>query len=268
MQDTCAMVGGYRIRYLDSDTPGHPVILLHGLGGYADKWIPAISGLSPGYRAIAPDVIGYGQSDKPLTDYTPEYFVTFLKNFIEALHLDRPHIVGASLSGQVAAQFAASYPHMISRLVLMSPAGIMKNSTPALDAYITAALYPRFDSVSHALQLMEGSDRRASPTLVESFIANMRRPNAKMVFMSSLLCFKNYDDITTILYRISCPTLLLWGYDDPIIPISYAAQFAAAIPNCTFTGIERCGHTPYVQYPDLVAKIVTSFLGKPLNQHT
>lgn len=259
MQDRRVSVDDSSIRYLDAGS-GSAVLLLHGLGGYADKWRRVIDKLSDSHRVIAPDMIGYGLSDKPVADYTPLFFVDFLERFIDAAGLERPHIVGASLGGQVAAMFAAIHQEYISRLVLVSPAGLMKVSTPALDAYVMAALYPRPGSVGHALRLMEGSGRDPSWTLISSFMDNMRRPNAKMAFMSSLLCFKNAGDLTPYLNSIEAPTMLLWGYDDPIIPISYAAQFAAAIPDCRFVGLEDCGHTPYVQYPERFAGLVADFL--------
>lgn len=264
MENAYTTIDGHSIRYIDTGTPGRPVILLHGLGGFADKWGRVISMISSRFRVVVPDMIGYGLSDKPVTDYTPAFFVSFLKKFIAAADLGSPHLVGASLGGQVAAEYAADNQEGVSRLVLVSPAGIMKHSTPALDSYITAALYPRESSVSQALQMMEGSDRRPSPRLIDSFIANMKRPNAKMAFMSSLLCFKNHPDITPALRRITAPTLLVWGREDPIIPVSYAGRFTAAIPNCRFIGIDKCGHTPYVQHSRRFADTVIGFLdGEP-----
>lgn len=253
------MVDGHRIRYLEAGS-GRPIILLHGLGGYAEKWIPAMKHLSGICRVVVPDMIGSGLSDKPVADYTPLMYTAFLKGFIESLNIRNPCISGASLGGQVAVEFAVAYPEIPSRLVLIAPAGIMKHSTPALDAYITAALYPRQDSVGHALALMETSGRDASPKLVASFIENMKRPNAKMAFMSSLLCFKNSRNIINILPNIRCPTLLVWGYEDPIIPVSYSSKFLTSIPSCTFVGIENCGHTPYVQYPELIASQISQFM--------
>lgn len=260
MLDTRTLVDGNSIRYLDSCSPGPPVILLHGLGGYADKWMPVIELLSASYRVVAPDMIGYGQSDKPVADYTPEFLVSFLREFISAVGFERPNIVGASLGGQVAVEFAATNKQSVSKLVLVSPAGMMKCSTPALDAYIMAALYPRENSVAHALQLMEGSQNEPPEKLVKLFISNMRRPNAKMAFMSSLLCFRNSKGVSAYLDRVDSPTLLVWGHDDPIIPVSYASKFREAISRCTFATIPNCGHTPYVQYPDRFADIVSGFL--------
>lgn len=257
--DRHVVVGGNRIRYVDSGS-GSAVLLLHGLGGYASKWHGVIDILSRSYRVIAPDMIGYGLSDKPVADYTPDFFVEFVDMFIRATDIARPHIVGASLGGQVAAMFAAEHRRSVSKLVLVSPAGVMRRSTPALDAYIMAAMYPRPRSVAHALMLMEGSGRQPDQRLVSSFIDNMRRPNAKMAFMSSLLCFKNSANVTAYLKKINVPTMLVWGHDDPIIPISYASKFAGSIPNCRFERLEDCGHTPYVQIPERFAGLVMDFL--------
>ena len=259
MQDRHVMVGGNRIRYLDSGS-GSDVLLLHGLGGYATKWESVINILSESHRVIAPDTVGCGLSDKPVADYTPEFLVEFVDRFIGEMGLERPHIVGASLGGQVAAMFAADHPQNITKLVLVSPAGVMRHSTPALDAYVMAAMYPHPRSVMHALMLMEGSGRHPAQRLVSSFIDNMWRPNAKMAFMSSLLCFSNSADVTPYLRRIKAPTMLVWGYDDPIIPISYAARFVQAIPDCRFEGMNGIGHTPYVQSPGHFTDLVVSFL--------
>ena len=257
--DRYVVVDGNRIRYVDSGS-GSVILLLHGLGGHASKWHDVTEILSGRYRVIAPDMIGYGLSDKPVADYTPDFFVEFVDRFIRTIDIGRPHIVGASLGGQVAAMFAAKYRRSMSKLVLVSPAGVMRHSTPALDAYIMAAMYPRPRSVEHALMLMEGSGKQPSRRLVSSFIDNMKRPNAKMAFMSSLLCFKNSADVTVYLKKIKVPTMLVWGHEDSIIPISYASKFTGTIPDCRFERLEDCGHTPYVQMPEKFAGLVLDFL--------
>ena len=262
MLDTIIKLNGHTVRYLDSDSGKHPVVLLHGLGGCADKWDSVIDILSESYRVIAPDIIGYGYSDKPVVDYTPAYMVAFVKKFITATGLEKPHVVGASLAGQFAIEFAARHKEYMSKLVLVSPAGIMKRSTPNLDQYIIAALYPRESSISRALQLMDGGSEPPPKKLVDLFMTNMSRPNAKMAFMSSLLCFKNSNTTQKYLKLVTSPTLLLWGDADSIIPISYANKFVSALENCTFIAIPDCGHTPYLQYPELFCKILSDFFEK------
>lgn len=265
MLDQYIRVDEYSIHYLDSDTGGPPILFMHGLGGHADKWKGIISALSDQYRVIAPDMLGSGLSEKPMIDYTPTYLVSFVKKFIDAVGLDRPNVGGSSLGGQIAAEFAVKYPESISNLILMAPAGIMKHSTPVLDEYVMAALYPRIANVARALKSMEASGRSPKPWMINNFMKNMMQPNAKMAFMSTILCFKNAKSIAGILGYISSPTLLIWGHNDPVIPISYASQFVSRIPDCTFVDMENCGHTPYVQYPTRVADIVRKFLAKPRN---
>lgn len=263
MLEQYTRIDGYSIHYLDSDTDGHPILLMHGLGAHAEKWGGVISALSDQYRVIAPDMPGSGLSDKPMIDYTPAYLVSFVKKFIDTIGVNRPSVGGSSLGGQIAAEFAAKYPESISNLILIAPAGIMKHSTPVLDAYVMAALYPRVASVTRALELMEASGQAPKPWMIDKFMKNMMLPNAKMAFMSMLLCFKNAKSVAGILGYISSPTLLMWGHNDHVIPISYASEFTSRIPHCTFVDIKDCGHTPHVQYPTLVADTVRKFLAKP-----
>jgi len=112
----------------------------------------------------------------------------------------------------------------IRKLVLVSPSGVMKHSTPALDAYIAAALYPNDDSALNAFQMMSGRKEIEDKT-VNGFIERMTLPNAKMAFMSTLLGLSNSQAITEKLQLITIPTLIVWGENDPVIPIEYAQSF-------------------------------------------
>jgi pimeloyl-ACP methyl ester carboxylesterase len=88
----------------------------------------------------------------------------------------------------------------------------------------------------------------------------MKLPNAKFAFMSTLLGLKNCELITKKLENISSSTLVIWGSDDPVIPITFANDFVSSIDNCSFLEMSNCGHTPYVQEPELFASRVLEFL--------
>ena len=88
----------------------------------------------------------------------------------------------------------------------------------------------------------------------------MRLPNAKLAFMSTLLGIKNSELIISKLQTISVPTLIIWGENDPVIPIHYADSFVSTIQDCRFFRMDGCGHTPYVQYPYAFATKVLEFL--------
>lgn len=262
MKEKFVTVNRFNIRYLEDGQSDHNLILLHGLGGYAERWTNLLPYLNKKYRVFAPDLIGHGQSDKPSADYTPEFFTKFVFDFIQTLGIKKTFMIGTSLGGQIVAECTATQNPTIEKIILISPAGIMRKSTPPLDAYVMAALYPNNDSVKNAYQMMMGPNKSVSEISIERFVNNMSRPNAKMSFLSTLLGLKNAPDIFEKLARINTPTLVVWGKEDKLIPFEYAKQFVAAINNCEFASMEGCGHSPYVEDPERLANIITKFLAK------
>jgi len=253
-------IDGNKIRYLESGNSKKTLVLIHGLGASAERWNKVIPMFAKQFRVVVPDLIGFGYSDKPLVDYTPEFFLDFLEKFFMASDVDRPNIIGSSLGGQLSAEYASLHSQNIEKLVLVSPAGAMKQSTPALDAYIMAALYPNDQSAKNAFEMMEASGEDVEDKIVNGFVERMRLPNAKLAFMSTVLGLKNSELITTKLPSISVPTLIIWGSNDPVIPIDYADDFISSIKDCRFFRMDGCGHTPYVQDPSLFASKVLEFL--------
>lgn len=262
MHERDVTVNGNKIRYLEDGNSKDTLVLFHGLGGMAERWLPVIPSLSKRYRVIAPDMIGYGQSDKPQTDYTPEFFRNTMLGFMDALSLQSVFMVGTSLGGEIVAECASTQRPYIKKVVMVSPAGIMKRATPVLDAYTMAALYPTHESVRAAYEMMVGEKSEIDNTSIENFISNMTRPNAKMVFLSTLLGMKNSPSVTERLRSIKVPVLLIWGNKDMMIPIEYAKEFTASIPDCEFVIMDGCGHTPYQERPSEFSKIVLGFLSK------
>ena len=262
MLENYVTVDGNKIRYLEEGDAKDTVILLHGLGGMAERWLPIIPILSKKYRVIAPDLIGYGLSDKPQIDYTPDIFKKITLGFLEMLSLQNVYMVGTSLGGEIVAECASTQSPRIKKIVMISPAGIMKKSTPALDAYTMAALYPNHESVKTAYQMMLGKNREISERSIENFISSMTRPNTKMVFLSTLLGMKNAPPITEKLGLINIPVLLIWGSEDRMIPVEYSKEFVSSISNCRFVMMEGCGHIPYEEQPTEFSKLVLDFLSK------
>lgn len=260
VEEKFLQIDGNKIRYLESGTSKNTLVLIHGLGASAERWAQVIPLFEEDFKVVVPDLIGFGYSDKPLVDYTPEFFSDFLEKFFQSADLQRPNIIGSSLGGQIAAEFAASHSKNIEKLILVSPAGIMKQSTPALDAYIMAAMYPNEESAKNVFEMMEGSGRSVNENIVNGFVERMRLPNAKFAFMSTLLGLKNSEIITSKLQTISVPTLIIWGSNDPVIPIIHASGFVSSIQDCRFYRMDGYGHTPYVQDPPAFAAKVLEFL--------
>jgi len=260
MAEKFVTINRNNIRYLEEGHSNPNLILMHGLGGYAERWSNVMPHLSKKFHIFAPDLIGYGQSDKPSVDYTLEFFVKFVFDFMETLGIQKTYMIGTSLGGQIVAECAATQSPAIEKIVLISPAGIMRRSTPTLDAYTMAALYPTKESVKNAYQMMVGPGKEVSEISIERFVNNMSRPNAKMVFLSTLIGLKNAPDICEKLGNIRVPTLLIWGKEDNLIPFEYSQQFVSSINNCKFIPMEGCGHSPYVEDPEKLSKLVIKFL--------
>ena len=261
MQENFIKVDGNKIRYLETDPSKKTLVLVHGLGASAERWNETIPYLSKDYRLIIPDLIGFGYSDKPLVDYTTDFFADFLGKFLDCVGVKNAPIMGSSLGGQVAATYV-SQNNTKEKLILVSPSGIMKTSTPALDAYIMAALYPNEINAKNAFEMMEGSGIENNTEIVTSFIERMKLPNAKMAFMSTILGLKNAEIITNKLKEIKVPSLIIWGSEDPVIPIQHADGFVSAIKDCKFCRMDGFGHTPYVQDPKRFSEIVLNFLNE------
>lgn len=260
MDEKFVTINRNKIRYLEDGHSNRNLILMHGLGGYAERWSNLIPHLSKKFHIFAPDLIGYGQSDKPSIDYTPELFVKFVFDFMDTVGIKKTCMIGTSLGGQIIAECAATQSPTIEKIVLISPAGIMRKSTPTLDAYTMAALYPTKESVKTAYQMMVGPGKQVSEISIERFVNNMSRPNAKMVFLSTLLGLKNAPDIYEKLGNITVPTLLIWGKEDKLIPFEYSQQFVSSINNCKLIPMEGCGHSPYVEDPEKLSELVIKFL--------
>jgi len=261
MQEEFVSVDGHKIRFLKAGSSENVLVLVHGLGASAERWEFVLPHFSQHFTVIVPDLIGFGYSDKPYADYTVEFFSKFLKAFFDALGIKKASIIASSLGGQVVIEFVANNPGSVEKMILVSPAGAMKHSTPALDAYIMAALYPDETSAQNAFSMMTGRDGQVSQQIVEGFVQRMRLPNAKYAFMSTLLGLKNAPEIATYLQLITTPTLVMWGQNDPVIPVKYAEHFVKAIKDCRFYQMEKCGHTPYVEAPTDFVKVALKFLG-------
>lgn len=253
-------VNGYAIRYLDHGPPdGRALVLLHGIGASAERWSRVIPTLSRYFRVITPDIVGFGYSDKPTVEYTMDFFLDFFNRFLDVLDISKASMIGSSFGGHLATEFAIMFNRKIDRLVLASPAGMMRTSSPTLDGYIMAALYPTYENAYKAFKEMAYDPDAVNKEIVMDFVNRMRLPNAKYAFMSTLLGLRYAPKLQGRLGSIISPTLLLWGDSDKMIPVQYAKEYSE-IPDSELVVIKSCGHTPYVEKPMTFNRLVLKFL--------
>lgn len=254
-------VNGYSVRYLDvlSSEADRVAVLLHGIGASADRWRAVIPTFSKYFRVVAPDIIGFGYSDKPAIEYTMDFFLDFLENFFKNLGISKPIIVASSFGGHVATEYAINHPRRVEKLVLVSPAGMMRTSTPTLDSYIMSALYPTYENSEKAFSGMAYDPTLVSGDVTMDFVNRMKLPNSKYAFMSTLLGMRYAPRLQGRLGRITSPTLLIWGDSDKMIPVQFAKEYKE-IPDLELAVIKNCGHIPFVEKPMTFSKLVLKFL--------
>lgn len=255
-------VDDYTVRYLDYGLPregAEDLILLHGLGASSERWLRVAPALSRYFRVIVPDILGFGYSDKPDVEYTVDFFVDFLDKFLKNVGTSKPHMIASSFGGHIAAEYAIRRGRSMRKLVLAAPAGMMKTSTPVLDGYIMAALYPTYENALKAFREMAHNPDTVSEETVLDFVNRMRLPNAKYAFMSTLLGIKYAPALRGRLAEVINPTLIVWGDSDKMIPVQYSKEFRE-IPGSELVVLKDSGHTPYVEKPMTFNRIVIKFL--------
>jgi 2-hydroxy-6-oxonona-2,4-dienedioate hydrolase len=245
------ILNGHVIRYLDYGfhNSTETLILLHGLGASAERWALVIPELARYYRVIVPDIIGFGYSDKPAIEYRMDFFLDFLKSFLGNLGISKATIIGSSFGGHIATEFAIEFKEKVERLVLVSPAGMMRTPTPTLNRYIRAALFPVYEHVYEVFREMVYDPEIIKEDLVIDFINRMELTNAKHAFHSTLCNIgHNAPNLHGRISKIVAPTTLVWGEHDRMIPLQYAREYDE-IPERELVVIGNCGHTPYVETP-------------------
>jgi pimeloyl-ACP methyl ester carboxylesterase len=252
------------------------LLLMHGIGDSSDTWRELIPLLALNHTVIAPDLLGHGRSDKPRADYSVAAFANGLRDLLEVLEIERATIVGHSLGGGVAMQFAYQFPEHCERLVLVSAGGVGKEVHPAL----RLASLPNADLGLHLLRLPAA--RLASRIGAEV----LRRLNTELGIDAGdfLRVFDSMPDgtsrsavvrtlravvdwrgqVVTMLDRCylgrDMPTLLIWGDRDPIIPVAHAYVAHAALPTSRLEILEGAGHFPHHTHLSRFAEVLQDFL--------
>ena len=258
-----ATVFSYRIHYLEAGR-GAPVILLHGSGGEGARWMPTIQGLAPDFRVIAPDQIGWGASDKPMTVYHSGVFAEFLARFMKEIGVPKAALVGQSMGAGVALQMAVKYPQMVDRMVLVNGGGFR----PAAGA-------PRPAPDWHARQIANAGTLAESREYLEKMYFNHSLITDQQVEQNLILRLRSAytaESVQTANERglggvtedevrgIKAPTLLVWGANDKLSPPVNADKLNAVIVGSRKVLIDKAGHYPFIEHPDQFNQAVREFL--------
>ena len=262
-QERTVTIFGAKIRYLEAGDAAKPtVILLHGLGAQAESWQLNIAALSQNYRVIAPDQVGFGKSDKPLLKYRVGTYVDFLDKFMAELKIEKASLVGNSMGGWIAGLMAIKYPNRVEKIVLADAAGIVPANVNTDEIY-QLNNSTRDEIRANLKRIFANPMLQNNEALVDQFMTQRIASNDGYTINSIIESIKRKEDfLNERLGEIKKPTLIIWGKQDGLLPVSDAAVFNKGIANSQLVIFDNCGHVPQFEKAAEFNKTVLEFLGK------
>ncbi len=252
-------VFGAKIHYVDVGS-GPSVILLHGLADDIGVWASVIPALAAKHRVIALDQLGFGDSDKPLLNYRVSTFVDFLDGFLNELKMERASLVGNSLGGSVAADFVLKHPDRVERLVLSDAPGYAAFPKSMNPRALSALRLASREDIQY-LGPLTFHDKRFYEDVDLAFKQRVAAGDGYTVSQILDSMIRGEDVLDNRLAAINQPTLVVWGREDKLIPLSFGERFHQEIKASRFCVIENCGHMPHVECPEKLNAVLLQFLG-------
>lgn len=253
---------------------GHPpIVMVHGLGGYAENWMYNVSDLSKHFKVYVIDLAGFGKSDKPEAPYTYNYFAGFLHDFMVKMGIEKAHLIGHSMGGGIILQFALKHPNRVKKLILVASSGLGKKITPMfkltslplLGRWLTK---PSRKGISRLYKSMVYDKQTITEAMVELGYQMNSLPGAQQAFLSANQAIVHFfgqkqqamDPIRNNLQLIEAHVMVIWGQQDKILPPSHARVAKSLIANVITHIFDRCGHLPMLEYPKKFNAAVNQFL--------
>jgi pimeloyl-ACP methyl ester carboxylesterase len=274
-QDRYITVGRVNTRYWVEGDGDSPVVLIHGIGGYVEYWLPSLGALSGQHRVYALDMLGHGRTGKsPDASYEIGDLARFVRDFMEALEIERAHVVGHSLGGAIATRLALMYPEAVKKLVLVASAGLGKEvcmelrlctlpvlgemlSRPSRSASAQTLKMGVFDQTFVTDESIDFDIEMASlPGAQRSFLKTLRSCGSLLAGQRKSMWGPNLDGIGSI----DKPVLVVWGRQDKVIPVEHAEVAAAASGNVRIELFDQCGHTPMLEHTEAFNELLLEFL--------
>jgi 2-hydroxy-6-oxo-octa-2,4-dienoate hydrolase len=262
------LAAGIRTNYLEAGS-GPPVVLVHGSGpgisAYAN-WRLTIPALAAQHRVLALDMVGFGFTERPHdVAYDMATWTRQLLGFLDALGIDRAHLVGNSFGGALALRFATEHPDRVDRLVLMGSVGVPFDITDGLDA--VWGYEPSVQAMRELLDIFAWSRDLVTDELAQVRYAASIEPGVQEAFAAMFPAPRQrwVDAMVTAddrLVTLAHPTLVVHGRDDRVIPLANALHLLEVIPRAELHVFGQCGHWTQIEHAASFGALLTEFLGR------
>jgi len=275
LPSVAATLNGSDLHYVDAGQ-GPAVALIHGLLGSHRNWDHLVDALSVERRVIAPDLLGHGASAKPMGDYSLSAHAAMLRDLFDHLGISSATIVGHSLGGGIALQFAYLFPDRVDQLVLVSSGGLGRELSPLLRAaslpgaeWVVPVLASRWvrergDALGRGLARV---GIRARPDVTEAWrgLSSLNDKETRRAFFATTRAVIDPGGQTVnasprLHLAATVPTLLVWGARDRMIPSWHAVMAQQAIEGSRVEVFERAGHFPHLDDPGRFARLLGEFI--------
>jgi len=269
-----ATIHGHRIGYRRAGS-GPVLLLLHGIAGSSQTWIPAMELLRSDYTVVAPDFLGHGHSAKPVGDYSLGNFANVMRDLLVVLGIERATVIGQSFGGGVAMQFAYQFPDRCERLVLVDAGGLGREvnwilrlvTLPAAE-YLFPVLFPAFvrrwgDPVA---RFADRVGLRSVPAMeVWRSYRSLTETQGRKAFVRTMRSVidpggQSVSAIDRLYLAERIPTLIVWGEKDRIIPLAHAERALRAVPHSRLEVMPGVGHFPQSEDPAGFVELLKDFL--------
>jgi pimeloyl-ACP methyl ester carboxylesterase len=260
----------HRISLLEAGT-GAPVVAIHGLGASKASFLATVAALAPRFRVIAIDLPGFGDSDKPVgAPYDARYFAGAVVELLDALGIDRAHLIGNSLGGRVALEAGLRAPERVRRLALLAPSMAWRSKRPWAPAL--RLVRPELGVLPHAPRaVVERIIDRAMPEArtgwaaagIDEFLRSFLTPRGRAAFYAAARQIyleepEGDDGFWPRLRTLKPESLFVWGRRDRLVPLAFARHVTDALPNARHLELD-CGHVPQMERPRETHAAVADF---------
>ncbi len=265
---------GHRMKFTIAGQ-GPPVVLIHGVAGRAAQWDQVARLLAAGHTVVAPDLLGHGESAKPRGDYSLGAHASGVRDLLVGLGIEHASVVGHSLGGGIAMQFAYQYPELCDRLVLVSSGGLgddvhflLRAATlPGSELVLPVIAHPKVVGIASVLPRALGRlGVRTRPDLTEMArgYQALSDAEARNSFIHTLRAVidprgQRINATDRLYLSAQMPSLIIWGCRDRIIPVSHGRAAHESMPGSRLELFDSAGHFPFLDDPSGFARVLERF---------